>query len=298
MLLEFPVSAVFGFRPPVVNGGSVKNKGLETALGYHASVKDFFFDITANASFIKNEVTDLEGIGPIIGGFGYTFDQIGYPINSFYGLVAEGIFQNQSEVDKHAQQSGGVIGAGDIKYKDLNNDGVIDDDDRTYLGSSFPKVTYGLNLAARWKGFDLSAFWQGAAGVKGFLRGEVMGILGTKIGKPTSIFLDHWTPENPTADFPRLWITYTQNDPTNNPSSFWMRNASYLRLKNLQIGYSLTGKWLNKAGIQKARIYYSGQNILTFSKFYDWVDPEAPAGERGFTYPQVRINTIGVNFTF
>ncbi|HUQ64881.1 MAG TPA: TonB-dependent receptor [Flavitalea sp.] len=299
MLLEFPVGAIFGFRAPVVNGGSVQNKGLELAMGYRATLNDFTFNVTGNVSFIKNKVTDLKGTGPIINGFDYSFDEVGYPINSFYGYEAEGLFQTQADIDKHAEQEGGTIGPGDIMYKDKNGDGAIDDDDRGYLGTFFPEITYGLNVNMGWKGFDLTIFGQGAGGVKGFLRGELMGQLGG--GKPTSIFQDHWTPENTNASFPRLWITYTQNDPAHTPSSFWIRNADYFRIKNVQLGYTISSSWLAKAHIQKARIYYSGQNVLTMTNFYKWADPETPndgRGNRGYSYPQVKINTLGINFTF
>jgi hypothetical protein len=121
---------------------------------------------------------------------------------------------------------------------------------------------------------------------------------GDKIGKPTSIFRDRWTAESPNNNFPRFWNTYTQNNPNNHPSSFWIRNAGYMRLKNLQLGYTLAANWLQKVGVQKARLYYSGQNILTFTQFYKWVDPEAPAGETGYTHPQVKVNSIGLNLTF
>jgi hypothetical protein len=134
--------------------------------------------------------------------------------------------------------------------------------------------------------------------VKGLIRGEVMGMVSDKYGKPTTIFQDHWTPDNPTDNFPRLWSSYVQNDPIINTSSFWVRDAGYLRVKNVQLGYTLPSKLLNGVGIQKAKVYYSGQNIFTASSFYKWIDPEAPAGERGYTYPQVLVNTIGLNITF
>src|SRR5699024_11114019 len=128
-------------------------------------------------------------------------------------------------------------------------------------------------------------FLQGAAGVDGFIYGEILGQPWNSAGKPTSILLDAWTSDNHSTTFPRLWHSYKQNDPGSNPSSFWVRDASYLRLKNLQIGYTLPQSVTKKVGVEKARIYYSGQNILTLTSFYDWVDPEAPAGERGYDYP-------------
>jgi len=296
LLLNVPVGTVYGFNAPVQNGGSVQNKGFEMVLGYNGQKKDFNYEISANVSFIKNKVTDLKGTDPIINDF--SFLKVGYPIGSFYGLQAEGIFQTQDQVDAHAKQSGGVIAPGDIMYKDQNGDGVINAADRVYLGSYVPKMTYGINIGLDWKGFDLTLFLQGAMQVKGLIRDVILGQLLDQTGKPTSIFVDHWTPGNPSTKFPRFWNSYTQNDPDINPSSFWVRDASYLRLKNLQVGYNLPTKWLSKISIQKLRIYYSGQNILTISKFYNWVDPETPAGNSGSTYPQVLINSIGLNITF
>ena len=296
MLMDIPVSNVYGFNPPVQNAGNIENKGFELELAYHGRGTAFTFDISGNASFITNTVTNLEGTDPIING--YTFLKVGYPINSFYGYEAEGIFQTQREIDNHAQQSGGVIAPGDLMYKDQNGDNVINGDDRVYLGTYFPKVTYGLNVSMGWKGFDATVFLQGAAGVKGFLRGEVMGMTGDKIGKPTSIFEERWTPDNPTDEFPRFWNAYSQNNPTSNASSFWIRDAGYMRVKNVQVGYTFSSRKMEKMGLKKARIFYSGQNIFTVTQFYDWVDPEAPAGETGYTYPQVKVNTLGVNLTF
>lgn len=296
VLLSIPVGRAFGFNAPVQNGGSVENRGIEFDLGYHGNSGDFSYHANINASFIKNKVTDLRGTDPIINDF--SFMKVGFPINSFYGYQADGIFQTKADVDAHATQTGGVIDAGDIRYRDQNNDGVIDGDDRVYLGNYFPKVTYGANLSVAWKGFDFTLFLQGTAGTKGLIRGEVMGMVSDKYGKPTTIFSDRWTPQNPTNDFPRLWSSYVQNDPMINTSSFWIRDAGYLRVKNIQLGYTLPVKISTSVGIQKAKIYYSGQNIFTASSFYDWVDPETPAGERGNTYPQVLVNTIGVNLTF
>ncbi len=296
VLLNIPVGSVYGFNAPVQNGGSVQNKGVEFELGYHGKINQFTYNISGNASFIKNTVTDLKKTDPIINDF--SFLKVGYPINSFYGYQAEGIFQTQDQVNKHATQSGGTIAPGDLMYKDQNGDAVIDGSDRVYLGTYFPKVIYGLNINMGWQGLDLTLFLQGAAGLKGLIRGVVMGMIGDKDGKPTTIFEDHWTPQNPTTNFPRLWSSYTQNDPSINNSSFWVRDAGYMRLKNLQIGYTFPVRWTTRAGIQKLRIYYSGQNILTFSKFYNWVDPEAPAGESGYSYPQVKVNTLGLNITF
>src|SRR5699024_9439602 len=224
--------------------------------------------------------------------------EVGHPINSFYGYQVEGIFQTEQQVAEHATQTGGDIAPGDLMYKDLNGDGVIDGSDRTYLGTHTPKVTYGVNLGLNWKGFNLRVFLQGATGVKGFVQNELLGQVSDGAGKPTSILLDAWTPENHSTTFPRLWDQYTQNDPGTNPSSFWVREASYLRLKNLEVGYTLPQKWTQQLGLSKAKIYYSGQNIFTIRHFYDWVDAVDPAGERGYTYLQVLVKSLGIILTF
>jgi hypothetical protein len=139
---------------------------------------------------------------------------------------------------------------------------------------------------------------QGVGSVKSFVSGRILGSLYDKDGDPTSIWLGRWTPENPNASFPRVWNSNSQNDPAATPSSFWVRNASYVRLKNVQIGYTLpASRFLSRAGI-KLRIFWTGKDILTFTKFYKWVDPESPLGGNSYSYPMVMVNSIGVNLTF
>lgn len=298
ILLTIPVAAPYGLGAPVQNAGAVQNKGWELIADYHGKQGDFTYNIGANAAFIQNKVTSLDGTGPNISGI--TIQKVGLPINSLWGYQAEGLFQNQQQVASHAYQ-GVNTGPGDIVYKDQDgNDTISQTNDRVYLGSFFPKVTFGFNLGAGWKGIDLTAFFQGAAGVKGYAEGEILGEgFGTTVGKPTTALLNSWTPTNPNAAFPRLLTsTYLQNDPSQNPSSYWVKNASYIRLKNLQLGYTLPKRLTQRIGIQKLRFYYSGQNIWTFTKFYKWIDPEAPAGTAGYDYPQVKVNTLGVNVTF
>lgn len=297
ILLNIPVSAPYGLNTPYQNAGAVQNKGWEFNANYRGRQGAFTYNIGANAAFIQNKVTSLAGTGPNISGI--TIQKVGLPINSFWGYEAEGLFQNATEVAKHATQSPNT-GPGDIIYKDLNGDGKIDQtNDRTYLGTYFPKVTYGFNVGAGWKGIDLTAFFQGAAGVKGYAQGIAIGQVGTTVGKPTSAMLNAWTPSNPGASMPRLLTTsYLQNDPGTNPSSFWVRNASYLRLKNLQLGYTFPQGIARRIGAQRIRLYYSAQNILTITSFYKWIDPEAPAGTAGYDYPQIKTSTFGLNVTF
>jgi hypothetical protein len=297
--MRLPVSAIYGQSVPYVNAAKMRNSGFEFVLGYHGEANKFKYDIAGNASFIKNSVRDLKKTDPIIND--YTFWEVPYPMNSYYGYQTEGLFQTQAEIDKAPIQPGGAsTRPGDIKYKDQNNDGKIDGNDRVYLGTYFPKVTYGLKLSMEWKGFDLELFFQGAGGVKGFVRNEMFGSLGEQIGKPTSIWLNHWTPDNPNADFPRPFAKNIQNSPTQYPSDFWIRTADYLRLKQLSFGYTLKSEFLGKAGIQSLRVYYSGANLFTFSKFYSWVDPEAVSQgvDGGRLYPMVKTSTIGLNLSF
>lgn len=300
ILLKLPIGAVYGLDAPYQNAGSVSNKGWEFSSKYRNNINEVNYNVSANISFIENKITDLKGSGPYISGG--TFQQVGFPINSLYGYVAEGIFQTQAEVDAHAAQSGGKIAPGDIKYKDLSGpegkpDGVIDGYDKKYLGTYFPKVTYGFTMGANWKSLEVSLFFQGAAGVKAD-GGSLIGHLGPDVEKPTSVFLDRWTPENPSAAFPRAWYSYKQNDPLSTPSSFWVKDASYLRLKNLMVAYNVPENFVKKIGIKNAKIYYSGQNILTFTKFYKWIDPEMGSTGSIYNYPQVIVNTIGLDISF
>jgi TonB-linked SusC/RagA family outer membrane protein len=297
ILLSLPVASTFGLSAPVINAGSVQNKGVELTAGYHLQKRDFSFDVNANLSIIKNKVTDLAGTGPFPNGS--TIQGVGLPINSLYGWVAEGLFQSQDDIAKHANQAGmgGPVAPGDIKYKDLDSNNVIDGNDRQYLGTYFPKVTYGLSLSARYKGFDATLFLQGAADVKSYVSGRILGSLYDKNGDPSSIWLDRWTPDNTDASFPRVWNSNSQNDPSLTPSSFWVRSAGYLRLKNVQVGYTLTSKMLSRAGIG-LRVFWTAKDLLTFTQFYKWVDPESPLGGNSYSYPMVRVNSVGVNLTF
>ncbi|WP_183558580.1 SusC/RagA family TonB-linked outer membrane protein [Mucilaginibacter sp. SP1R1] len=300
ILLQLPASSVYGFSTPYQNAGAVRNAGWELGAAYRNKIGSVSYNIAVNASFIKNKITDLAGTGSISSGL-----VVGEPIRAFYGYEAEGIFQTQQQVTDHAKQSGGVIGPGDLMYKDISGpngkpDGVIDGNDRVYLGSPFPKTTFGFTLGAGWNGFNVSGFFQGALGVKNYVQGFELGSLQqANIGNPTSALLDAWTPTNTSATFPRLWSTYTQNNPQNFVSSFWVRNASYLRMKNLLVSYSLPAKTLEKLGVKGVKIYYSGQNIFTLTSFYKWVDPETSAGNNAYgSYPQLKTNTLGLEVTF
>ncbi|MNY05734.1 TonB dependent receptor [compost metagenome] len=200
MLLAVPVSAVYGLTAPIQNAGAVENKGWEFVLSYKDRKGDFSYNGSFNISFINNKVTDLHGTGPHL--TNTTFRDVGYPINSLYGFIAEGIFQSQEEVKNHALQSNRTA-PGDLKYKDLDGNNVIDSDDKQYLGNFYPKTTFGLTLGGSYKNFDLTLFFQGAASVKTYLEGK-LGAVSEGSTKPTSALLDSWTPDNPGASLPRI----------------------------------------------------------------------------------------------
>lgn len=295
ILLPVEVGAPYGLKAPVQNAGAMLNKGWEFALSYNDTKGDFRYNAALNAAFIHNEITNRNGAGAKING--YTFQQVGYPNYSLYGYEADGIFQSADEVSKSPFQTKKTT-AGDIRYKDKDGNDTINTADKVYLGNYFPKVTFGLNLGGAWKNFDLAIFLQGATGVKNYIDGGKLGGVSSSAGKPTSALLDTWAPDNTGASLPRIWYNNKENDPGNTPSSFWVKDGSYLRLKNLQIGYTLPGSLVKKAGLSKVRFYYSGQNILTFDHLYKWVDPEASISSSIYYYPQVKVHTLGVNVSF
>lgn len=299
ILMKLPVSTLYGLEAPYQNAGEVTNKGVEIQLGYKLANRDFTFNATANVAYNKNEVTNLHNDGAKIWDTnGYAFKQEGLPINSFGGYEVIGIFKDEKDLASSAVINRDQAGLGDLKYKDQNGDGKIDGEDRVYLGSWDPSWTFGLNLSATWKGFDASVFFQGAADVKGFLQNETIGGLGGTTSKPTTLFRDCWdATTNPNGKFPRALTTWNQNSSSHNPSDFWIINSSYLRMKNIQFGYTLPKSVCDFIRVPRIRVYYSGQNLLTFTGFNNGFDPEAPAGARAY-YPQMKVNTFGLNVTF
>ncbi|MFT3902414.1 MAG: SusC/RagA family TonB-linked outer membrane protein [Niabella sp.] len=295
-LMPAQAGAPYAFKPPFVNvDGGMSNKGIEIALGYRNNAGEFNYELNGNFSYIENKVTKLTG-GKVISGS--TFYDVGTPFNSLYGYEAIGIYQTQEDLAKYPAKINNNVSLGDIIYKDQNGDGRIDaNNDRVYLGTYFPKINYGLTLAANWKNFDLSLFFQGAAGVKA-MASDMIGMVGPDVQKPTSVFLDRWTQDNHSTTFPRLWYSYTQNSPTTNPSSFWTKDASYLRLKNLMLGYNIPQHIIKHIGLNNVKVYYSGQNLLTITKFYKWIDPEVGSAGSIYSYPQVLVNSFGINVTF
>jgi TonB-linked SusC/RagA family outer membrane protein len=288
ILYDLDVPLIIGQEKPFQNAGTVSNKGWELGINYRGNVNAFSYSIGANLSDVINKVVDLKGVNRT----GISVSNEGYAINSLYGFQAIGLFQSDAEVAQHATQFGSVK-AGDIIYKDQNNDNKIDDLDNVIIGSTIPRYTFGLNLSASYKGFDLGGFFQGVGKANGYLYEQsVMPFFNG--GTVHEQHKDNWRPDNTGAKFPRLAFGESNNEKT---SSFWMKDASYLRLKNLQIGYKFDSRIASKLGLKGLRIYGNGSNLFTWDNFWQGYDVEAPVGT-GNTYPQVKVYSFGLEVSF
>lgn len=290
-LLDIP--STVGFDPSYQNAGSMQNTGFEFSVNYNGSIgDDFKYTIGGNISDVKNKITDLKGTDFLTtdNNLNTTGYKTGIPIGAYYGYETEGIFQSAAEVSAHATQSANTA-AGDLIYKDQNGDGVINAQDRVYLGSNIPRYTYGINLGASYKGFDFSALFQGVGKVDISTLAIEKAPLSTD-GNFKAIHEDSWTPTNTDAAFPRL----STSNLNYMSSSFWVKSGSYLRLKSAQLGYTFNSSLISKIGLSKLRLYASGQNLLTFSSLANDIDPESPNDNR--YYPQVKTYTFGLNANF
>lgn len=297
ILMRLPVSVLYGREAPFQNAGKVNNKGIEAQLGYNQQFGDWKINSVFNAAYNENQVVDIRNEDIMVWQNGYSFLQKGKPINSFGGYEVLGIYQTEEEVKNSAVVNRDRVGPGDLIYKDQNGDNKIDGADRVYLGSWTPKWMFGANIGLSWRNFDLGVQFSGAAGVKGYLQTETIGGLAGNTSKPTTLFSDSWDAEtNPDGKFPRPLSSWSQND-SSTPSSFWIIDASYLRFKNIQLSYTLPDNLTQQLGLSKVRVYYSGQNLFTISGFNKGFDPEAPVAARAY-YPQVKVNTFGLNVSF
>ncbi|MBJ6369757.1 TonB-dependent receptor [Snuella sedimenti] len=290
-ILEAPTRIVpnfVGASLPRENFGIVDNKGFEISTSYRNHVGDFDYWIKANYTKAKNEIIEIGESTEVP----VNLRETGRSIGSRFGLIAEGFFQSQDEIDNHADQ-GPNIAPGDIKYKDINGDGTINNDDRDFIGVvSSPNIIYGFSFGGSYKGFDFSAQFQGAADFNVYLSEEAAFPFFNG-GKVLAQHLDRWTPETPNARFPR---TLTEDTNNRRVSSFWLQNADYIRLKNVEIGYNFSSDLISKLKLDQLRLYVSGLNIFTISDIENF-DPEAPSG-RGAFYPQTRSFTLGLNVSF
>ncbi|MEI7523296.1 MAG: TonB-dependent receptor [Mariniphaga sp.] len=285
-------SLVGDVQPTMVNAGAVSNKGFEFTAGYRNNDHAFKYSINANFATVTNRVDKLHPNLPSIYG-AVTKTEAGHPLNSFYGFQMTGIYQTQSEIDTYLKGAPHPeIKPGDIKFKDMNGDGIINDADRTYIGNPNPKMTYGLNLSAKYKGLDIALFVQGVHGVDRYNDLKKIIDYDTRPFNHTVNTLNAWHGAGTSNSIPRS--TFNDNG-SSRVSSIFVEDASYLRLKNLEIGYTLPqllGKSNNS--IKSIRVYISAQNLFTSTK-YTGLDPESTNYMDQGTYPQSRAFLFGVN---
>ena len=306
------------------NIGKMNNKGVEVEINYKKSLdKDFGINVSMNLSVIRNKMTGLSNGVSYIGIpntmlHSVNFDQeisrsaVGHPIASFYVYKADGLFQSQQEIDSYVNSSGEKLQPnahpGDIRFVDMNGDGKIDGNDRSFVGSPHPDLTAGLTLGFNYKSFDFSAFFSGSFGNDVYNLTKYLGeFFNQSQYNKNSTILDAWTPTHTNTSVPRV----TQDDPNNNirPSSYYIENGSYVRLKNLKVGYQLPKNILSLLNVQNAYLYLQATNLFTITS-YDGIDPEV--GLQSYTsssrnldmgidrgiYPLSRSYTFGVNVSF
>lgn len=304
ILRSSQVSSLLGLSAPTVNNGSVENKGIEVALNYANMVKGgtfrgFRYNAGVYFDRSRNKLTEFgaEEIGS------YSIKREGLPYDEYYMLECIGVFADQAEINASPKQFNDNTQPGDLKYKDISGpdgkpDGVIDNYDRRTFSGRFPGFEYGINASATWKGFDLSLIGQGVAdkkyyttdwGVQPFMQGS----------SPNKDYIKHmWTEENPYgAKHPKFYWQDMGGGKNTRPNSYYLKDASFFRLKNLTLGYTLPRVWTEKANISKVRIYFSGDNLLTLTP-YKGLDPERNGDGRDAIYPQNRIYSFGLNVEF
>lgn len=309
MLVPMSVPISTGYSDivvPSINAGKMQNKGIEIAVTTQNIRGVFEWNTSFNVSFNKNRIVSLNDSVPMFTGSiglnqNLAIHSEGHALNSFYGFVTNGIFQNQKEVDGYAVQVPGSdpfnrTSPGDIKFRDLNNDGKIDDADRTFLGNPNPTVMFAMNNSFAWKGIDLGIFLQGVSGNRIFNANRINQEGMAVAQNQTTAVLDRWTGEGSSNTIPRAVF----NDPNKNTrvSDRYIEDGAYLRIKNVTLGYTLPKQLSQKAKLATARIYVSCQNLATFTK-YTGFDPEVAANGIDLNvYPVTRTLSAGINLAF
>jgi hypothetical protein len=297
--VSLPVSGIYGDAAAVQNYGKVATYGWEMSANYIFQTGAVKHHVAAHLSDSQNEVKQF-GAESIGGSDVNTIIREGYPLWSYYAYRWDGFFQNQEEVNQGPQLSGVVPKPGDIRYLDKDGDGYITaDEDRFIVGNRYPRYTYGFSYGFEWKGFDFSMLWQGVGKRMVWVRGEAVEAFHNNNEGPVFDFhLDRWTPENTDATYPRLTVGA---ESTNNAakSDFYIQDAAYLRLKNVQLGYTLPQNITKKFFVSNLRVYASVQNALTFSNMKGGWDPETSDSQGGGRiYPVSRVVSLGVNIKF
>lgn len=280
---------------PWVNIGKMRNSGVDASLEYHQTIgQDLHLTVRGNFTYARNMIVDQDQPD-----YKYLYmNRTGQARYQTFGLVAAGLFRDQADIDAWPKQSFDDVEPGDIKYLDLNGDGVVDSYDTKPIGyTSIPEIVYGFGFSLQWKAFDFSAFFQGVGHVSfSTLTDQTLGF-NARNSREANLFSDvydnYWTPERLDAKYPRLYIGTNNNN--NQTSTFWMANGRYMRLKNLEIGYTLPKRISQKMAMQNMRVYLSGVNLFTFSPFKLW-DPDLQTGATN--YPNNRIINIGLTIGF
>jgi TonB-linked SusC/RagA family outer membrane protein len=309
MLVPMSVPISTGYSDivvPSINAGKVRNKGVEISITSINTTGAIKWTTSANVAYNHNRVINLNDTIPLYTGSiglnqNLSIQNSGYPVNAFYGFVTNGLFQTHQEVDNYAGQVPGEdpinrTSAGDIRFKDLNNDGKIDDNDRTYIGNPNPKFIFAINNTIEWRGFDLSIFLQGVYGNDIFNANRIYQEGMAVAQNQTTATLERWTGEGTSNTMPRAVF----NDPNKNTrvSDRFIEDGSYLKIKNLTLGYTFRQKWLEKAKLSSARVYFSAQNLLTITN-YSGFDPEVPVNGIDLNvYPVTRTVSAGINLIF
>lgn len=280
---------------PWVNIGKMRNSGIDASLEYHQPIgRDLHLTVRGNFTYARNMIVDQDQPD-----YQYLYmNRRGQAQYQKFGLVAAGLFKDQEDIDSWAKQSFGTVMPGDIKYVDLNGDGIIDGYDEKPIGyPDIPEIVYGFGFSLQWKAFDLSAFFQGVGNVSFSTLTDQTQAFVARNTKEAGVFADlygnYWTPDNLNAKYPRL--TTSPNENNNRQSTFWMANGRYMRLKNLEIGYTLPKRIASKIAMQNLRVYLSGVNLFTISPFKLW-DPDLQTGATN--YPNNRIINIGLTIGF
>ncbi|MVN91822.1 SusC/RagA family TonB-linked outer membrane protein [Mucilaginibacter aquatilis] len=304
ILLPVPLPGVLGGAFPQQNAGKVQNKGWELSLTYRDKIDDFTYNLSANLSDVKNKVVSLGGTIPT---FGDQVRILNQPIDSFYGYVADRLAQesdftvnpNNPIATRYTPNfpfdSSFPMRPGDVIYKDLNGDGKITaDGDRQVIGNPIPRYTYAFTGNFGYKSFDLTIFLQGVGKASGYVNGAARHAFINDASSPQEFHLDRWTPTNTGASYPRLAYGFSYNQRL---STKWLEDASYFRVKNIQLGYTLPKSFTEKIRVSRLRVYASADNLFTATNFFYGYDPETPVTAGGF-YPVPKTIVFGLNLSF
>ncbi|MCD7974028.1 MAG: TonB-dependent receptor [Candidatus Azobacteroides sp.] len=290
-ILAYPAGTVpdfFGGSVPYMNVGEVENKGFEAVVRYDGKSKEVEWFVEASGWFARNKIL-YSAEEPRL--YDYLY-RIGNRINQPFGLVAIGFFQDEEDIANSPVQTFADVQPGDIKYKDMNNDGVIDDNDQCPIGyNNYPELTMGFHAGVTYKGFDLDLFFQGAVNRSVYWDGKYYQAFQDN-GSASSVALGRWTKETAaSATYPRLSASDNQNNYAY--SSFWMKNGNFLKLRSLELGYTLPKELTQKISIQKARVFFNGTNLFSIDNMEGMMDPESISG--GIGYPVMRTFSLGLH---